>query len=194
MDSIIYIQQTSTKMVSILVISPQIIKVNMETVSEELVNHNQHNSIKDLIVDVLKELTQEIISLLKILMQLMLQRISLAQEMGLIHITLQTGILMVSTLVTSPKTTKEDTVIVKEEIFTQDYHNSIKGLVVDVLKELTQGITIVLKILMQLMLLKTSQPEEMGLNHYTQQTGMQMVSTLVITQKTTKDIMVTVLQ
>jgi len=78
----------------------------------------------------------------------MLQRISLAQEMGLIHITLQTGILMVSTLVTSPKTTKEDTVIVKEEIFTQDYHNSIKGLVVDVLKELTQGITIVLKILM----------------------------------------------
>ena len=47
---------------------------------------------------------------------------------------------MVSTLVTSPKTTKEDTVIVLEDKNTQDYHNSIKTLKVAVLKELIQEI------------------------------------------------------
>jgi hypothetical protein len=122
----------------------------------------------------------------------MLQKISLAVEMDLNHTTLQTGTLMVSTLVILPKTIKEDTVIVKEEIVTQDYHNSIKGSKADVLKELTQEIIGVFKTLMLLMLLKTSQPEETVLSHYTQQTGMQMVSIMVILQKTTKDFMVTV--
>jgi hypothetical protein len=70
----------------------------------------------------------------------MLQRISLALETdSILYIQLITTI-MVSTLVTSPKTTKEDTVIVFKDIATQDYHNSIKTLKVVVLKELIQEI------------------------------------------------------
>ena len=44
------------------------------------------------------------------------------------------------------------------------------------------------------MRLRTSQLEEMALSQNTQQTGIQMVSILVISIKITKEIMVTVLQ
>ena len=67
-------------------------------------------------------------------------RTFLPEETALSQNTLQIGIQMVSTLVTLLKTTKEDMVIVWEDIATQDYHNSIKTLKVVVLKELIQEI------------------------------------------------------
>jgi len=67
-------------------------------------------------------------------------KIFLALVMDSILYIQQTTTIMVSTLVTSTKTTKDYTVIAWEDSFTQDYHNSIKTSKEVALKELIQEI------------------------------------------------------
>jgi len=61
MDSIHYIQQITTIMVFILVISQKTTKEDTVIAWEDIATQDYHNSIKTLKEAVLKELTQEII-------------------------------------------------------------------------------------------------------------------------------------